>query len=136
MPIEPVLSRIAHVILRVSDLPRSVAYYKDMLGLTMQASFPGFAFFAAGGVTLVLNENKAAAAAAGRVPDGVPATEIVFETTDIHAAHAALKSRGVAFAREPRVVTSDATHDTLATDFCDPDGHVLSITGRVARRPG
>lgn len=130
---QPVLSRVASVILRVADLKVSTEYYRDTLGLTVQFAFEGFAFFAGGGVTLILNENKAIAASAGVSAGGVPATEIVFDAPDIRAAYATLKARGVAFTREPRVVTSDATHDTLATDFRDPDGHVLSIMGRVAK---
>src|SRR5262249_22980996 len=122
------LSRIGHVILRVSDLKRSTAFYRDTLGLPLKFAFEGFAFFDAGGITLALNENQSVA---GKVSE--LSHEIVFDTADIHAAFAALKSRGVEFTREPRIVTSDATHDLLATDFRDPDGHVLSITGRVPR---
>ncbi len=123
----PPIARVAHVILRVSDLPRSTAFYRDTLGLTLQFAFPGFAFFAGGGVSLALNENRELAAAAG------PAVEIAFECPDIRAAWTTLSARGVAFSREPRVVSSDATHDLLATDFRDPDGHVLSLTGRVPK---
>ena len=50
---------------------------------------------------------------------------MVFSVEDIDAAHQALRSRGVEFRREPRVVTGDQH----AADFRDPDGHVLSIFG-------
>ena len=60
-------------------------------------------------------------------------TEVVFECEDIRAAHAGLRTRGVAIAREPRVVTGDQTHDLYAVDSRCPDGHVLSLTGRVVR---
>ncbi len=92
------LSKIGHVILVVRDLERSLAFYRDVLGMGVRYTIPGFAFLDGGGVILAL--------------------------------------RQVEFSREPRVVTSDATHDLLATDFRDPDGHVLSITGRGPRAPG
>ena len=76
---------------------------------------------------IALNESREMAAGAGM------AVEIAFDCPDIQGAYEALKARGVTFGREPRVVTSDATHDLLATDFGDPDGHVLSITGRAAK---
>src|SRR5438270_98376 len=118
--------RISNIILRVSDLKRSTAFYQEQLGMTLKFAFPGFAFFDGGGIALALNENKS-------VPSDTSLTEVVFETPDIHATYAALMARGIEFTRQPRVVTSDATHDLMATDFRDPDGHVLSITGRVPR---
>ncbi len=121
------LSKIAQVILRVADLKRSMAYFGETLGLPLKFSFEGFAFYAAGGIDLVLNESKTARDA------GNDLTELVFDCADIHATHAALTARGVAFSREPRVVTGDATHDLYAVDFRDPDGHILSLTGRVRR---
>ena len=44
-----------------------------------------------------------------------------------------LEERGVAFRIEPRVATTDGTRDLYVTDFRDPDGHVFSISGWVAR---
>lgn len=121
------LSRVAHVILRVSDLQRSMQFFSDTLGMTLRFNFGDFAFFDGGGVTLALNQNKAAA------EFGRDLTEIVFDCADFHAAHRALQSRGLTFAREPHIVTSDATHHVWACDFRDPDGHMLSITGRVPK---
>ena len=60
-------------------------------------------------------------------------TEIVFESPDVMAAYNAMKARGVEFKVVPRIVTTDGTRDLLASDFRDPDGHVLSITGWVPR---
>jgi len=121
------LSKVAQVILRVADLKRSMAFFGETLGLPLKFNFENFAFYAAGGIDLVLNESKSAK------EFGAGLTEITFECEDIQTTHAGLRTRGVAFAREPRVVTGDQTHDLYAVDFRDPDGHVLSLTGRVAR---
>lgn len=108
------------LLLGVSDVNRSVAFYRDAVGLPVQFGSGEIAFLDAGGVTLVLQERKDLPP-----PDGGLRTEIVFPVDDIDAAHRALRDRGVAFRVEPRVVTGDR----LAADFRDPDGHVLSIFG-------
>jgi catechol 2,3-dioxygenase-like lactoylglutathione lyase family enzyme len=38
------------------NLAKSIEFYGDTLGMKLQQQFPGFAFFSAGGVTLVLGE--------------------------------------------------------------------------------
>ncbi|HTS83065.1 MAG TPA: VOC family protein [Myxococcaceae bacterium] len=99
---------------------RSLAFYRDRLGLKLQRTGGEFAFFDAGGTTLALREQKnlGPAGDARRV-------EVVFSVEDAGAAYDALRSRGVEFRIAPRVVTGDQH----AADFRDPDGHVLSILG-------
>lgn len=41
--------RIGHVHLHVSDLKRSIAFYRDLLGFDMNAELPDLAFLSAGG---------------------------------------------------------------------------------------
>jgi catechol 2,3-dioxygenase-like lactoylglutathione lyase family enzyme len=117
------LAKLGTVLIGVTDLERSLAFYRDALGLTVQLAAGEFAFLDGGGVTLALRRvADLAGATEGR-------TELVFHVEDIDAACASLRSRGVTFRVEPRVVTGDQ----LAADFRDPDGHVLSIFGpRVA----
>jgi catechol 2,3-dioxygenase len=42
-------TRIGHVHLKVADLPRAVAFWRDVLGLTLMLERPGAAFLSAGG---------------------------------------------------------------------------------------
>ena len=119
------LSRISLIMLGVSDLQRSLAFYRDQLGLSLRGTGGEFAFLDGGGVTLALRE----APGLGPAPDE-RRVEVVFGVDDIEAAHQALRSRGVEFRREPRPVTGDQH----AVDFRDPDGHVLSIFGPRARQ--
>ncbi len=115
------LSKVGVVMLGVTDLPRSVAFYRDTLGLQVQGEVPGeFAFFNGGGVMLALSvphsKNR---------PNVLGATEIVFAVDNVSAAYAALRARGVTFKSEPRVI--DGTN--WGANFTDPDGHWLSIFG-------
>ena len=114
----------SNLILRVSDLERSIAFYEGKLGLRLLGRGQGWAFLNAGGITLALREESAS------TPD-TPPTELVFEVTEIGGSYDTLSADGVDFRVEPRMVTGDEHRQLHAADFTDPDGHVLSITGWV-----
>ena len=124
--------RASRVILRVSDLDRSTAFYRDRVGLKLQSLTEEFAVFDAGGMILMLEHlpKPPSSPSAGLAAF----TEIVLESADVLATHTAMQARGVPFKREPRAVTSDDTRVMYAADFRDPDGHVLSIAGWVPRQ--
>ena len=60
------LTQISNVMLGTTDLARSLAFYRDTLGLVVQFEMPGFVFLNAGGVTLSLSEAHAKLATPGR----------------------------------------------------------------------
>ena len=106
----------------VSDLGKSMNFYRDTLGLKMTGGIPGeFAFFEWGGITLALRETDR--------PIAKCLCEISFLVSDVRATHEQLAKKGIAFTQPLRAVTGNDTQELLATDFRDPDGHVLSITG-------
>jgi len=114
------LKQIGVVMLGVGELARSLAFYRDTLGLGFKGQNEGFAFLDAGGVMLCLSESL------GRVSKHIPgATEIVFSVDDVRQAHKELASRGVMFIHEPRVITGPM----WGANFQDPDGHNLSVFG-------
>ncbi len=114
------LTQVSVVMLGVHDVTRSLGFYRDKLGLTVQREIPGFAFLEAGAVTLCLSET--AAKVRGQV---VGAGEVVFSVEDVAAAYQALRGKGVQFTHEPRSVTPT----TRVANFDDPDGNHLSIFG-------
>jgi catechol 2,3-dioxygenase-like lactoylglutathione lyase family enzyme len=123
--------KVSNVILRVSDLGRSLGFYRDRVGMKVRFSSAEFVGLDGGGVTLMLT--KPSAPPRGENAGLSALTEIVLEVDDIASAHRTLKERGVPFRVEPRPVTSDGKRDLLATDFQDPDGHLVSLTGWVPR---
>ena len=121
----------SRLILRVSDLNASTAFYRDRVGLPLQSLNDEFATFESGGVLLMLEHLPKPPASPS---SGLAAfTEVVLESADVKGAYSAMQARGVTFRRELRAVTSDDTRVMYAADLRDPDGHVLSIAGWVAR---
>ena len=114
------LSKATVVILSVTDLNRAVEFYRDRLGLKLTSTNEDFAFFDAGGFTIALRGGRPKAD-----PTDLTSVEIAFAVEHVKPAHQALRTLGVEFKREPRIITGT----TWATDFRDPDGHVLSIVG-------
>jgi catechol 2,3-dioxygenase-like lactoylglutathione lyase family enzyme len=117
------LNNVAVVMLGVKDLPKSITFYREALGLEPQGEAPdNFAFFNAGGVMLALSKPHADPK---NSPHLVGATEIVFAVNSVKAAYEALQARGVGFSHAPRQVAGP----NWGANFTDPDGHRLSLFG-------
>jgi len=116
------LSNIAQIALTSRDLPRSVAFYRDVLGLKLMFEVPGMAFFDAGGVRLMLG---AAALDAPLQPN----TYIYFDAGEWQETEAALVARGVHFDRRAEVVQRTEGKEHAIRFFKDPDGNALAIMG-------
>ena len=121
---------MSYVMLGVSDLTKSVSFYRDVLGLKVTGQVEGeFVFFETGGsVQLALRK----LASPRSVNPG--ATEFVFEVQDINETYEELKQKGISFTQEPRAVTENESTELYATDCRDPDGHILSITEWQAKK--
>jgi predicted enzyme related to lactoylglutathione lyase len=114
------MPKINLIALGVSDIAKSVAFYKDKAGFELQNQFGGIAFFSGGPITLMLNTEL-------RRPTGplTGATEIVLAADSVAATQRALTERGCTFIKEPHEVTPGS----WAATFSDPDGHWLTIFG-------
>jgi catechol 2,3-dioxygenase-like lactoylglutathione lyase family enzyme len=115
---------LARIILRTSDLDRSVAFWSEAFGLAVVAKSGEFAFLDAGKTQLMLNS-------ADDLAEDETLTELVFEVDDIATAYSEMAGRGVVFEVEPRAVMESEGRELHATHFHDPDGHLASITGWV-----
>ena len=113
------LSRIAAIMLGVRDLPASIEFYRDKLGLKVVMQETQLALLQCGGVILGLSLRHANAAPLAE------AVEVSFGVDNLRATHKALGDKGVAFLSEPRAVTPT----DWAVHFRDLDGHLLSLFG-------
>ena len=111
---------VSVVMLGVSNMERSIVFYRDMLGIHLASEVQSFAFFDGGGTTLALS-----AAHGQSAPSITGATEIVFGVDSVKTEYENLKSKGVKFQTEPH----DINGKEWAASFTDPDGHLLSIFG-------
>ena len=117
----PLLTAIGQIAVRATDLPRAVAFYRDVLGLTFlfQAP-PGLAFFQCGSVQLMLSGAES--------PEFDHAASVLYFTVaDIDAAHRTLAGRGVAFRDQPHQIHQTGGKALWMTFFNDSEGNVFAL---------
>ncbi|MFG1882204.1 VOC family protein [Micromonospora sp. NPDC049102] len=108
--------------LLVTDLSRSLGFYRDMLGFTEVDQGTGNAVLAFGATRLVLREVTGAAPISRRL------VHVNLEVDDIEAAYGRLRDSGVRFTYAPRVVNRGSKLEVWAAAFRDPDGHGIALT--------
>lgn len=139
------LHEIGYVILWVRDMDRSIAFFRDVLGVPTKQESPGWTELDTGGTTLALHPVEDPAAAAEDAP-GAPAIaplpnapevvprpgtpEVVFHVGDVRATHAAIRERGGELGELREVWRADGIVGVSA-EIRDPDGNALSIHGTV-----
>jgi lactoylglutathione lyase len=115
---EPSSTRLAYVMVFVADMKRSVAFYRDQLGLKLRFASPGWSEFETGDTILALHpagrENKAGT------------SEIGFTVQNLNAFYEARKAAGVSFSGPPM----PQSYGSPLTEMRDPDGALISVGGR------
>ena len=115
------LGAIGQIHISVADVERSVAFYRDVLGLEHLFTVPGqpMAFFQAGDVRLYL---------------GVPENErfrsrpvVYYRVEDLDATYAAVVERGAASLEKPQKVHDDGTSSLHMAFVEDPDGNPVGL---------
>jgi len=111
------LGALGQVHISVTDVEASVAFYRDVLGMTHLFTVQGqpMAFFQSGDVRLYLG-----------VPTGPEYTSrcvLYFNVDDIDAEVARLEGLGVAMVDQPHVVHRDDSSELWMSGLKDPDGH-------------
>jgi len=121
------INRLHQVALLATDLEKSIAFYRDILGLTYMDRYdpPGLAFFNLGGGTrLILSATSSKAT-------------LYFRVDDIDSAVSALAARGVFFLHKPSMIHRDdqgrlgkkGVEEWMAF-FKDPSDNVLALVAQ------
>ena len=119
------LSRIGQIAMTVEDLPRAVAFYRDVLGMRfLFEAPPAMAFFDCGGVRLMLSR-------AEKPEFDHPASILYFSVGDIRAQYAEMKARGVQFEDEPHLVAKLPQMEIWMTFFRDSENNVMALMSEV-----
>ena len=117
--------RLVQAALTVTDLARSVGFYRDLLGLPLLFETNGMAFFQAGELRLMIGTNSPDPPARGTV--------LYFDAPDIDDLAPALEAKGVTFIGPIEVLQRTETQELKLRIFRDPDGNPLALMGMVAR---
>ena len=114
--------RLNYAIVFVSDMKRSVAFYRDVVGIPLRFESPGWTEFATEGATLALHAAESAAAGgAGEHPAG--SCRPGFNVPSLDEFHRRMIEHGVRCVQEPR-----ETFGTRIAQYADPDGLELSVS--------
>lgn len=113
MRMSSAITGVGQLHISVSDLQESARFYGEVLGLTHLYSYPGMAFFDAGGVRLYLS---------------VPEDErfrsrpvVYYRVQDVDAAFAAVTGRGAPPITAPHVVHREEATELWMAFVSDPD---------------
>jgi len=112
---------LAQVAVSVSDIPRAVEFYRDVLGLPLLFDIPeqNIAFLQAGDARLYLDANGM---------EGYHSSPLVYWTVaDVDAAEAAITARGITIESPAHVVHRTETTELWMFLVRDPDGNAVGL---------
>ncbi len=121
------MSTLGHAIIFVSDMDRSVRFYRDVLGFALRFDSPEWTEFETGGTTLALHITPRAADVTEPVTSSPPGRcQFGISVDDLEAFHDGLVQRDVPCLQPPRV----ETHGVKLAKYADPDGLPFSVSER------
>lgn len=125
--------RLLHTMLRVTDLARSIAFYTEVLGMTLlrQKDYPDgqftLAFLGYGAETdntvIELTYNWGV----HQYEQGNAYGHIAIEVDDVYAATEAMRAKGATILREPGPMKAGTT---VLAFLEDPDGYRIELLSR------
>lgn len=124
-------SKVDYVMVHVSDMRRSVAFYRDTLGLRLKFESPGWSEFETGATTLALHGGAKPAdnQAAGDAP-AAGTCSLGFSVPDLNRTYRELGERGAHFVMPP----TDQRNEGIRLTVClDPDGTTISFAETLPR---
>ena len=116
--------RINYSIIFVSDMARSVAFYRDTVGIPLKFESPGWAEFLTEGATLALHQGEPPAERAARNDEAAGQCRAGFQVPDIDVFHQRMTEQNVTCLHEPT-----ETFGVRIAQYVDPDGLVFSVSG-------
>ena len=121
--------RIDYSIVFVSDMARSVAFYRDLLGIPLRFESPEWTELATEGATLALHATDEPAPGGGE-DAGNPAGSARpgLAVPDLDGLHERLVAAGVRCVQEPTEL-----HGARLAQYLDPDGLRVSLSQDRAR---
>jgi len=116
---------LGQVAIRVHDVGRATAFYRDQLGLPLLFEFTGLAFFRCGDVRLMLST-------AEKPEFDHPASILYYRVPDVEASYTELSRRGVEFIDTPHVVHRTPASELWMAFFRDSEGNHAALMAEKA----
>ncbi len=127
--LEELFEQVDYVIVGVSDMQKSVRFYKDTLGLPLKYETKEWTEFQAGKTTLALHPGRKSSQGSASPFDVMAGScSIGFTVPDIERSFRDLQSKGVRFVMPPK--TQEGQGMKLAV-FLDPDGLPVSLSETI-----
>jgi methylmalonyl-CoA/ethylmalonyl-CoA epimerase len=115
---------IGQISVNVHDLPRALAFYRDVLGLRYLFTAGTLAFFDCGGVRLMLSPPE--------TPElDHPGSILYFRVPDIQAGYQHLVKHNVSMLNPPHLIARMPDHELWMTAFHDTEGNLLQLMSEV-----
>ena len=115
--------RVSYAIVFVSDMSRSVSFYRDIVGLPLRFESPGWTEFATQGATLALHRSEEPGASRTeprREPAGICRPGL--SVPDLDDFHRRMIENKVRCIREP-----EENFGARIAQYADPDGLAFSV---------
>ena len=127
------MHRVGYVIVFVEDLERSLAFYRDVIGLPFRLQGDGYVEFATEGSRFGLYDRDRLHELTGQdsTAPARPGGEVVFLVADVDAEAERLRAAGATILAGP--VDRVWGHRTLHVE--DPDGFVVELAEEIPRQP-
>jgi lactoylglutathione lyase len=125
------MTKLRHALVFVSDMDRSVAFYRDVLGWPVTHRSPERTELAGEGTTLALHHASRPSGAAAVQGEIAGRCQLGLWVEDVEAFHRDMVARGTPCIQPP---TADAFGAKLGV-YADPDGLPFSVAGRLTKGP-
>jgi lactoylglutathione lyase len=121
--------RLNYAIVFVSDMQRSVAFYRDVLGIPLRFASPGWTEFATEGATLALH-HSATVPPKENTPHHTPAGTCRpgLRVPNLDEFHGRMMQHGIPCLQEPK-----ETFGARIAQYADPDGLAISVSEERGR---
>jgi predicted enzyme related to lactoylglutathione lyase len=125
------MTKLRYALVFVSDMGRSAAFYRDVLGWPVTCQSPERTELAGEGMTLALRHASEPGGAAAVQGELAGRCQLGFWVEDVEAFHRDMVARGTPCIQPP---TAEAAGAVLAV-YEDPDGLPFSVAGSPTKGP-
>jgi len=112
--------KLGQIAVNVENVERTVAFYKEVIKLTLLFEMEGLAFFQCGETRLLLSKPE-------REEFNHPSSVLYFQVEDLNSEVSRMKNAGAVFIDEPHMVAKVGDIETWMAFFKDTEGNTHAL---------